>query len=120
MHELSLAGGILKLVEDTLAREATPLRLRRVVVEVGALAGVEIRALEFALGALAPGTMLEGSEIAIETAPGQAWCLHCGDNVPIGSRLDACPRCAGHQLQPNGGTGLRLRELLVDDLAPAR
>lgn len=120
MHEVSLAGGILKLVEDTLARETCPVRLRRIVIEVGALAGVEIRALEFALEALAPGTVLEGSEIVIETAPGQAWCLHCGDNVPILSRLDACPRCGGFQLQPNGGTELRLRELLVDDPAPAR
>lgn len=120
MHEVSLAGGILKLVEDTLEREANPVRLRRIVIEVGALAGVEIRALEFALEALRPGTALEGSEIAIETAPGQAWCLHCGDNVPIESRLDACPRCGGFRLQAHGGTELRLRELLVEDLAPAR
>lgn len=119
MHEVSLAGGILKLVEDTLSREAAPLRLRRVVIEVGALAGVELRALDFALQSLRPGTVLDGSEIAIETAPGQAWCLPCGDNVPIASRLDACPRCGSFQLQPNGGTELKLRELLVDDFEPA-
>ena len=48
MHEASLAGGILQLVEDAARRE----KFRRVTLlrlEAGQLAGVETRALRFAL-----------------------------------------------------------------------
>lgn len=114
MHELSLAGGIVKLVEDAAARD----RFRRVSqlrLEAGALSGVEVRALRFALDAVAPGTCLEGAAIEIEEPPGQAWCLRCAASVEITSRTDACPRCGGHQIQPTGGTELRVLELLVHD-----
>ena len=115
MHEVSLAGGVIRLVEDALAREPR-VRLKRLVLDLGVLAGVETRALRFALDALAPGSVLAGAALAIDEVSGQAWCLDCAANVPIRSRLDACPRCGGHWLQANGGTDLRVRELIVEDL----
>ncbi len=114
MHEASLAGGILKLVEDAARRE----RFRRVTalrLEAGRLAGVEVRALRFALEAIAPGTVLQGASIAIDEPDGQAWCLHCAATVLLSRRGDPCPQCSGHQLQPTGGTELRVVDLLVDD-----
>ena len=119
MHEMSLAGGILQLVEDAARREHFD-RVQRLVLECGALAGVELRALRFALDAISPGTVLQGAEILIDEVSGSAWCLRCSEPVPIRSRTDDCPRCGGHQLQPTGGTELRVRELLVpDEPAPA-
>jgi hydrogenase nickel incorporation protein HypA/HybF len=114
MHELSLAGGILRLVEDAAARERFS-RVRRLRVEAGALSGVEVRALQFALDALRPGTPLDGAEIVIDEPPGTAWCLRCTTSVEIGSRADPCPRCGGFQLQPTGGTELRVVDLIVID-----
>lgn len=114
MHELSLAGGIVRVVEDAAARE----RFRRVStlrIEAGALAGVEVRALRFALESLAPGTLLEGATIRIDEPPGVAWCLRCACSVEILSRADPCPRCGGHQIQPTGGTELRVVDLVVHD-----
>ena len=114
MHELSLAGGIVKLVEDAAARDRFT-RVSRLRLEAGALCGVEVRALRFALDAVAPGTCLEGAQIDIDEPPGTAWCLHCATSVEIASRTDACPRCGAHQIQPTGGTELRVRDLLVHD-----
>ncbi len=114
MHELSLAGGVLRLVEQAAAREGFQ-RAQRLVLEAGALAGVEVRALRFALDAIAPGTCLEGCTIHIEEPPGQAWCMACSQSVPLAARGDACPQCGSFQLQPTGGTELRVRELLVED-----
>lgn len=114
MHELSLAGGILRLVEDAAARERFA-RVQRLHVEAGALSGVEVRALRFALDAVCAGTPLDGAEIVIDEPPGTAWCLRCAATVEIGSRADACPRCGGHQLQPTGGTELRVVDLIVVD-----
>lgn len=114
MHELSLAGGILRLVEDAAVRE----RFRRVALlrlEAGALAGVEVAALRFALDAIAPGTCLEGAQITIDEPPGRAWCVRCEAAVSIDSRTDPCPLCGGYPVRPTGGSELRVVELLVQD-----
>jgi hydrogenase nickel incorporation protein HypA/HybF len=112
MHELSLAGGILKLVEDAAARDPFT-RVERLTLEAGVLAGVEVSALRFALQAIAGGTLLEGARIDIDELPGRAFCMACGESVEIGSRVDACPMCGSYKLTPTGGLDLKLRELIV-------
>ena len=114
MHETSLAGGILRVVEDAAARERFA-RVSRLTVEAGALAGVEVRALRFALEAMQPGTVLDGAAIEIDQTPGAAWCMPCGATVVVASRADPCPHCGGWQLTPTGGTELKVRELIVHD-----
>lgn len=114
MHEMSLAGGILRIVEDAAARERFS-RVRTLRLEAGALSGVEVRALRFALEALSPGTALEQAQIEIEEPPGQAWCLGCSQTVPVAARGDACPHCGSYQWQATGGTELRVLDLMVDD-----
>ena len=54
MHEVSLAAGVLQLVEDAAGREHFS-RVAALRLEVGQLAGVEVEALRFALEAIAPG-----------------------------------------------------------------
>lgn len=114
MHEVSLAGGVLQLVEDTALRERFS-RLLSLRLEAGQLAGVDVRALRFALECLAPGTVLEGAQIDIEEPPGQAWCLGCTQTVAIAQRGDACPICGSYQLQPTGGMALRVLDMQVSD-----
>lgn len=114
MHEASLAGGILQLVEDAARREGF-CRVTHLRLEAGQLAGVETRALRFALEALAPGTCLQGAQVDIDEPPGQAWCMACSATVLLAQRGDACPQCGGYQLQPTGGTELRVLDMLVED-----
>ena len=113
MHELSLAGGILRVLEQT--RERDPFeRVTQLRLEVGALASVEIESLRFALDSIAENTVLAGASIEIIQPPGSAWCLPCGQSVTITSRLDPCPVCGGYQLQPTGGTELRVVDMQVE------
>ncbi|WP_088278959.1 hydrogenase maturation nickel metallochaperone HypA [Ideonella sp. A 288] len=114
MHEMSLAGGIMRVVEEAAAREHFT-RVKRLAIEAGALSGVEVRALRFALESMAHGTCLEGAQVDIDEPPGTAWCMACSESVPIRSRTDDCPKCGGHRLQPTGGTELKVRELIVHD-----
>jgi hydrogenase nickel incorporation protein HypA/HybF len=114
MHEASLAGGILKLVEDSAQREGF-VRVNTLRLEAGRLAGVEIGALRFALEALAPGTCLHGAVFEIDEPPGAAWCLQCCTTVPLAQRGQACPQCGGYQLQATGGIELRVVDMLVED-----
>jgi hydrogenase nickel incorporation protein HypA/HybF len=112
MHELSLAGGILKVLEQTRARDPFE-RVTHLRLEAGALCGVEIESLRFALNSIAANTVLAGASIEIDQPPGNAWCLPCGQSVAILTRLDPCPLCGGHQLQPTGGTELRVVDMQV-------
>ncbi len=114
MHELSLATGLVEMVEAASRRE----NFRRVAylrLEVGALAGVEPQALRFALGAVVPGTCLAEAEIGVEEPPGKALCATCGELVEIASRAEPCPLCGAFRLRVTGGGQLRIVELIVHD-----
>ncbi len=114
MHEVSLAGGILRIVEQAAERERFS-RLLRLRLEAGSLAGVDVRALRFALEALSAGTLLDGARIDIDSPMGRAWCMDCAANVAIEQRGNACPACGSYQLIPNGGTELRVVDMEVAD-----
>lgn len=114
MHEISLAGSILGMVEASARREGFR-RVGTLRVEVGRLSGVEPQALHFALESLAPGTCLQGAEVVIDEPEGRAWCAACNGDVPMQQRGEACPHCGGYGLVPTGGTELRVVELLVHD-----
>jgi hydrogenase nickel incorporation protein HypA/HybF len=114
MHEVSLAAGVLQLVEEAAAREAFG-RVLSLRLAAGRLAGVDVHALSFALESLAPGTLLEGAHVEIDEPPGQAWCLGCQQSITLERRGEACPACGGHRLHPTGGTELRVVDLVVAD-----
>lgn len=114
MHELSLASEIVRMVQASAAREhfrqVGTLRL-----EAGALAGVEVSALRFALEAMVAGTCLEGAAIEIDEPPGRALCSQCAAEVTVASRADPCPLCQGYPLKVLSGGALRVVDLLVVD-----
>jgi hydrogenase nickel incorporation protein HypA/HybF len=114
MHELSLAGGILRIVEQAAARERFS-RVTRLKLEVGKLAGVEVEALRFALGAIAPETPLAGAEVEIVEPEGRARCFDCGALTVIKERGEPCGQCGGWRLDPVAGTEFRVVDLLVED-----
>lgn len=114
MHELTLACEILELVENAARRENFQ-RVACLHLEAGALAGVEVGALRFALESIANGTCLQGAQVRIDEPPGVAWCERCQDHVSLMSRTEPCPLCDGYPLRPTGGERLRVVDLLVQD-----
>lgn len=113
MHEMSLAEGILDIVEQAAGKEDCR-RVKEVRLEIGALAGVEIEALRFCLDVVLRNSVAEGARIEIETTPGQGFCLDCAMPVPIGTLYDACPRCGSYRVEATGGNQMRVKDLLVE------
>lgn len=111
MHEMSIAESVLGIVEETARREGFS-RVKEVRLEIGRLAAVETEALRFCFDAVVRGSVAEGARLAIDEAPGAAWCFGCSATVPLQARGDLCPRCGGAQLQVNGGTEMRVKDLL--------
>jgi hydrogenase nickel incorporation protein HypA/HybF len=114
VHELSLAEGILQIVEATALGEHFA-RVATLQLEAGRLAGVDVGALRFALETLAPGTVLDGAELEIEQPEGRAICIECAEQVAITARGDACPRCGAYRLRVTGGNELRVIRMTVHD-----
>lgn len=115
MHEMSLAGSILRVVEAAAEREHF-VRVTLLRIEAGALAGVEAGALRFALEVMAQDTCLQGARIDIDTQPAAAWCMQCCTSVAMLARGDPCEHCGNAQLQPTSGTELRVVDMMVDDI----
>ena len=65
MHEMSLAEGILQIVEET-ARSHQAIRVRSVVLELGALSHVEEQALRFCFDAVTRGTVADGARLDVD------------------------------------------------------
>jgi hydrogenase nickel incorporation protein HypA/HybF len=112
VHEMSLAEGMLQLVEDGARRNAAGA-VKAVWLEIGTLAQVEVDALRFCFDAVTRGTLAQGARLEIVDTPGAAWCMPCGARVPIARIGDACPRCGSHQLQVVQGQELRVREIEI-------
>ncbi len=113
MHEMSLAEGVLQLVEETARREKA-VRVKTVVLEIGRLSSVEPEALAFCFAAVTRGTMAEGAALEIIAVAGGGWCLECSASVPLEEVWGACPLCGGHRVQATAGTEMRVREIEVD------
>jgi len=113
MHEMSLAEGVLQLVEDTARREGAR-QVRRVILEIGQLSSVEPEALRFCFDVVTRHSLAEGAVLEIIDVPGSGWCMPCATTVAISERYGACPQCGSHQVQPTGGTEMRVKEIEID------
>lgn len=113
MHEMSLCASMVQIIEEQ-AREQGFSRVRRVWLEIGPLAGVEVAAMRFGFDVVTRGTLAENATLEILETQAEAWCMACSKQVPVTQRFDACPECGGFQLQVTGGEELRIKELEVD------
>lgn len=113
MHEMSLAEGILQVLEAESSKQGFS-QVKTIYLEIGALAGVEISALEFAFEVVRRGTLAEHAQLEMIALPAQAWCMPCAQGVEIRQRFDACPQCGSYQLQVSSGDEMRIKELEVE------
>ena len=112
MHEMSLAEGVLQLIEDA-AREQEFERVTTVWLEIGQLSGVEVEAMKFCFDAVMRDSIADGATLEIVATPGTGWCMQCSMSVPMSEVFGECPQCGSHQMQVTGGTEMRVKELEV-------
>ena len=110
MHELGIAQEIVR----TVAEATGPGRVRRIVLEIGALSLVLPDALRFCFDLAAAETSLAGAELAIVETPGRARCRACGGEVTLQRPFGRCA-CgesdldwlSGDELTINGQKGIQ-------------
>ena len=112
MHEMSLAEGVLQLIEDAAHRDGFK-KVSTVWLEIGQLSAVEPEALAFCFDAVTRGTVADGARLEIITLPGQGWCEACCQTIPMTELLDACPVCGACPIEVTAGAEMRVKELEV-------
>ena len=113
MHEYSLALEVVELVRLESGRQGFT-RVSEILIEVGALSGVEADALQWALELIAADTILEGAAVSLARTNGTGKCSKCNTEFEMKNLLDICPDCHGFPSRTEGGKELRVVSMTVE------
>lgn len=88
-------------------------RVARVVLRIGALAGIDPEAMRFAFDVVSKGTVADGADFEIEDVPVAAWCAGCEREFPGDSRdfIFTCPACGDLSGEVRRGRELELSRI---------
>ena len=118
MHELALSESILAILEEQARAEGIDT-IHKVVLEVGAMAGVEPESLRFCFDAVTRNSIAQGAELVLIHLPAIALCRECKVSFPLHNLLTPCPHCSALGAQLIEGMELRLREFEGDPAGSA-
>ena len=114
MHEAGIAEYLIEIAEQHLQR--VPLgRVRRLLVRIGEMAGVNPDSLDFAFECMAKGTELEGARLDVERVPLQLDCDACGRRTPVEDYVFRCGACGSETTRVATGRELQFVAIDVDD-----
>jgi hydrogenase nickel incorporation protein HypA/HybF len=108
VHEYSIVQALVEQVEQE-ARARCALRVDRVSVRIGELAGVEIELLQTAYQTFRERTICEHAPLEIRLVPAQWVCRTCGAAIDRGAVL-RCALCDGAATLQQGD------EILLDQI----
>ena len=109
MHELSIALSIAELSQSA----ANGRRIKRINVEIGALAGVMPDSLAFGFEIVVEGTSAEGAQLNIIPIAAIARCDDCGVEFAIEEHYQACA-CGSFRKTLLKGGELSIRSLELE------
>ncbi len=99
MHEAAIAQAILDTALTAAGQDGgKKIKIIRIVIVAGALAGIEQPSLEMYLTELARGTPAEGTVLELKSTPARLVCRTCGHAMPFdsGRTVDVqCDQCGG-------------------------
>jgi hydrogenase nickel incorporation protein HypA/HybF len=113
MHELSIANAILEAAQNEAAKHPG-VRVTKVGVRIGALAGIDPDALSFGFDALKKETELVAAGLEIEFVPRRHRCRQCEWTFEVTDEGFGCPHCGSAESEFVSGDELDLAYLEVE------
>lgn len=113
MHEASIATALLQAVLKELPPKA--VRVERIELRIGVLAGIERRCLAECFAEIARGTKVQGAVLDCRPAMAQLTCRQCGAVVEFDGiqRIEpVCRQCGGPN-RLSGGSEMTLQNMEV-------
>ncbi|AEM39253.1 hydrogenase expression/synthesis HypA [Pyrolobus fumarii 1A] len=126
----------MKAAEDVLREHSVPedVKVEELVIEVGAMALVDVVSLKFALEVMSRGTRLEGARFNVEIVPPKLACRSCGHEWQISvENLDdevklyvhfapdkiyeilKCPLCGSRSIEVVKGLDVKLKSIKLSE-----
>jgi hydrogenase nickel incorporation protein HypA/HybF len=113
MHEVSIAQGLLKILQDE-AEKHGATRVITVHVRIGELSNLVADALLFAFEAIIAGTVAEGAKLEIEIVPAMGHCGKCNMDFSVEGMMFFCPQCNGIATEIISGKEMEVSEIEVE------
>ncbi|WP_058912696.1 hydrogenase maturation nickel metallochaperone HypA [Entomohabitans teleogrylli] len=113
MHELSLAQGVIQVLEEQ-AQTRHFQRVLQVWLDIGALACIDAQALQTGLAAASRNTLAERAHFHIRTVAAKGWCFHCSQAFVAQEHGMPCPLCGSWEIRTDGGSEMRIAEIEVE------
>ncbi len=114
MHELGIAGYLIEVAEQHLQR-APHGTVRRLLVRIGEMAGVNPDSLDFAFTCLQKGTGVDGARLEVERVPLAVECDACGRRTPVADYVFRCGACGAETVRIVGGREMEFVSIDADD-----
>jgi hydrogenase nickel incorporation protein HypA/HybF len=114
MHEVSVVLSLMKHAVDAAAPLAAD-RLRKIVVALGPLSGVEPMLMAEAFIDRRTEFGLSQCELSIENRPLRAMCSACDKLFEVVSFVFQCPACGSGRMEITEGDGMFLLRLEVEE-----
>lgn len=113
MHEFSIVQSLLSMVEDYVRQEGAKF-VSKIVVQVGALSGVEPHLLKVAFETFKEGTVAERAQLVLEIEPLKIRCGDCGEESEKEELTAVCPVCGSINTEVISGEDLLLKSLEME------
>ena len=113
MHELSIMGEVLRIVENTVVMNNLN-KVSCVVLQVGELTSVVPDYLVEYYPAVTYKTSLEGTELRLEIIEGIGKCCNCGKKFNVLKKDGTCPDCKSKNFDVVSGRDFVIKEILAD------
>ena len=112
MHELSIAQSVVELAREIALKEQAD-SIKSIKIEIGALSGVALDALEFALEITRKNTILDKAAVTFLNIPGKALCRNCGVQFETNDLLMFCPNCHKSNFEIIDGKQLKIKSVTI-------
>jgi hydrogenase nickel incorporation protein HypA/HybF len=114
MHEMSLVGSMLDIIEDYAAKHQFGT-VNVLKLSFGALSCIEPSALQMSFDVLSRDTRAEGARLEFTVHPPVIHCITCSEDLQVSEYPSPCPKCSCDEVALVGGfEELRLEEMDVD------
>jgi hydrogenase nickel incorporation protein HypA/HybF len=112
LHEIGVMIEVVKTVENFAIKNGVT-KIQTLVLQVGELSSVIPRYLEACYPAAIEGTLLQETELKIETLPGNAICKKCNKVYNIIENKSICPHCQSRELEILCGKEFMIKEIIA-------
>ena len=113
MHEMSIAQGIIDIVEDEMRKHNAKV-LRSIHVNIGRFSSIVPEALSFCFEVITKDTDMNGARLFIDVIPLMGRCVSCDREFEIKDYSFLCPFCGGLKIDAISGQDLTVKEIEVD------